>query len=186
MVTGNGMAQNDNKSFDSIRITMTTPYDAGVKWNCCCVVHDNMVSVSILESYRKIEIPRKNIVMPAKVIHHFFDLSDEQNTLFEGYKPLYIALPELAFDILEHRETIRKKDKEETESDTVWTVSIFNEGKRIDFFEIGNASCNGKSRQLTQLSSIFERIVYVGRFYTSQQLSSVCPDRANKDYYDAV
>lgn len=38
---------------------------------------------------------------------------------------------------LEHRETMRKSDYEETESDTVWTVSIFKEGKPIDFFQSG-------------------------------------------------
>lgn len=166
MLQGNGMAQNDNSLVDSIRITMTTPYDTGVKWNCICVVHDNRVSVSIRESCRRFEIPGKNIVIPARVIYRFFDLSDEKNTLFEDCEPLPLALSEVAFDILEHRELIRKKNNEEIESDTVWTVSIFKEGKTIDFLSIGNSSRNSTPRQLTQLSSIIERLIYIGRFST--------------------
>lgn len=183
MVSGSIMAQNDDRPVDSIRITMTTPYDAGVKWNCSCVIHNNLVSVTISESCRKLEIPKNHIVMPARVIYRYFELSDEQNTMFEDYKPLYLTLSELAFDILEHRETMRKSDYEETESDTVWTVSIFKEGKPIDFFSIGNLSCNDNSRQLNQMSDIIERLVCIGRFSTMRQESGVCSDKKNDRNY---
>lgn len=179
MVMGKSMAQNDIISFDSIRITMTTPYNAGIKRNCCCVVHDNLVSVSIRESCRRLEIPRNNIVIPARVIYRYFDLSDEQNTLFEDNKPLHLTLSKLAFDILEHRDTIRKTSNEEVESDTVWTVSIFKEGNPINYFSIGNVSRNDNSHQLTQLSDIIERLVCIGRFSTMRQETGVCSDKKN-------
>ena len=183
MVTGSIMAQNDDRRADSIRITMTTPYGAGVKWNCSCVIHNNLVSVAIRESCRKFEIPNKHIVMPDRVIYRYFELSDEHNTLFEDYRPLHLTLSELAFDILEHRETMRKRDYEETESDTVWTVSIFKEGKPIDFFSIGNLSCNDNSRQLSQMSDIIERLVCIGRFSIMRQEAGGCFDKKNDRIY---
>lgn len=174
MVLGNSLAQNYNRTADSVRITMTTPFDAGVKWNCICVIHDNLVSVNIKESCRQIEIPRKNIVMPDKVIYRFFELSDKQDVLFKDCKSLHRALSALAFDILEHRETIRKEIIEEIESDTVWTVSIFKEGNIIDSISVGNHSRSDNSCQLTRLSGIMEQLVCIGRFYIGSLGADFC------------
>lgn len=177
LISLNIIAQNDNSLADSIRITMSTPYDVGVKWNCSCVINNDLVSVTIRESCRKLDIPRGNLVIPDKVIYRYFELSDEQNAFFKGNKPLHLALSELAFDIFEHRDEIKKDTQLVIESDTIWTVSVFKGGEQIDFFSIGNFSRSDNSSQLSQLSDIIEQIVCIGRFSILRQEDGVCFDR---------
>ena len=164
MIFGSSMAQNENRLFDSIRITMSTPYDAGVKWNCKCLIHDNLVSIWIKESCVGFVLSGKNIFVPSKVIYRYFELSDDKNQLLDGQKTFYLALSELAFDILINQDALRKKNDEEIESDTVWTVIVFKEGEAIDYFSIGNYCLSDNSRPIAQLSEIMERFVYFGRF----------------------
>lgn len=177
LVIGSVVAQNE--MVDSIRITMTTPFDAGVKWNCSCVIQNGQISVNIKEFYRSIEIPHKKIVMPPKVVHRYFELFEENNFLFGDSIPLHSALSSLVFDIFKHRDEIRKDINEEIESDTIWIVSFFKEGKTVDYFSIGNFSRSDNSIQLTQLSNIFERLVYIGRFSIERQKIDISPDGKN-------
>lgn len=67
MIVGNITAQNENGQFDSICVSMTTPYTAGVKWNCSCIIHNKLVSVNISEFYRSLEIPSKKIIIPIEL-----------------------------------------------------------------------------------------------------------------------
>ena len=164
MIVGNITAQNENGQFDSICVSMTTPYTAGVKWNCSCIIHNKLVSVNISEFYRSLEIPSKKIIIPNRVIHRYYDLSTENDALFINDEPLHLSLCNLVFDILRHRDDIRENHKEEFDSDTVWVVSTIKDGKTVDFFSVGNIERSSNSSQLSQLTNIMERLLFIGRF----------------------
>ena len=156
-------AQCETKVFDSIRISMHTPFDAGVMWNCSCVLHNDTTSICIREFYRSVENPQMGIVLPQKKVIQHFVLTHEQDVFFEDYKPLYNTLSNLAFDIIGKADSIRLKREEEIDSDTTWVVSIYRDGKTVGYFSIGN-DCQS-STLLRQLSGIMEGIVILGHVY---------------------
>ena len=176
IVIGSIVAQNENELVDSIRISMSTPFDAGVKWTCSCVIKNDLISVRIREFYGSIEIPSKNIVMPPKVIHRSFELNEDNNFLWGDSIPLHSALSNLAFVILKHQDEIRKDIQLEIEPDTTWVVSFYRDGKAVDYFSIGNVSRSDNSIQLNQLSGIIEQLVFIGRFFIWSQSIDSCLD----------
>lgn len=164
MIVGNITAQNENGQFDSICVSMTTPYTAGVKWNCSCIIHDKLVSVNISEFYRSLEIPSKKLIIPYREIHRYYDLSTANDALFNIDEPLHSTLSNLVFDILKHQDDIRENHEEEIDSDTIWVVSTVKDGKTLDYFSVGNFERSSNSFQLSQLTTIMERMLFIGRF----------------------
>lgn len=170
MIVGNIAAQNENGQIDSICVSMTTPYSAGVKWNCSCIIHDKLVSVNISEFYRSLEIPSKKLIIPNRVIHRYYDLSTANDALFNIDEPLHLSLSNLVLDILKHRDDIRENHEEEIDSDTIWVVSTIKDGKTIDYFSVGNFERSRNSFQLSQLTTIMERILSIGRFSIMERI----------------